>query len=67
MANKNIYATVPKPGTLDQAIKYALDDLKIRVPLALMLLSTLPSRLAKATRSWSRRQVFLSRLCPKAP
>jgi hypothetical protein len=45
-ANDNIYATTSRQGTLDQAIKYALDDLKIRMPLALMLLSTLPSELA---------------------
>jgi hypothetical protein len=44
-ANKNVYATVTRQGTLDQAIKYAVDDLKIRVPLAIMLLSTLPSEL----------------------
>src|SRR6516165_890016 len=44
-ANKNVYATVAKQGTLDQVIKYAVDDLKIRVPLAVMLLSTLPSEL----------------------
>ena len=44
-ANKNVYATVSKPGTLDDAVKYAVDDLKIRVPLAMMLLSTLPSEL----------------------
>jgi len=44
-ADKNVYATVSKQGTLDQAIKYALDELKIRVPLAMMLLSTLPSEL----------------------
>jgi hypothetical protein len=42
-ANKNVYATVSRPGTLDEAIKYAVDDLKIRIPLAMMLLSTLPS------------------------
>lgn len=46
-AKKNVYATVSKPGTLDQAIKYAIDDLKIRVPLGLMLVSTLPSELDK--------------------
>jgi hypothetical protein len=46
-ADNNIYATTSKQGTLDQAIKYALDDLKIRMPLALMLLSTLPSELDK--------------------
>jgi len=44
-ANKNVYATVSRQGTLDQAIKYAVDDLKLRVPLAMMLLSTLPSEL----------------------
>ncbi len=44
-ANHNIYATTSRQGTLDQAIKYAVDDLKIRIPLALMLLSTLPSEL----------------------
>src|SRR6516164_9854922 len=44
-ANNNVYATMSRPGTLDQAIKYAIDDLKIRVPLAMMLLSTLPSEL----------------------
>ena len=43
--NKNVYATVSRPGTLDQAIKYAVDDLKIQLPLATMLLSTLPSEL----------------------
>ena len=46
-ADKNVYATMSKQGTLDQAIKYALEDLKIRVPLAMMLLSTLPSELDK--------------------
>ena len=43
--NHNIYATTSRQGTLDQRIKYALDDLKIRMPLALMFLSTLPSEL----------------------
>ena len=47
IANHNIYATTSRQGTLDQAIKYAVDDLKIRIPLALMLLSTLPSELDK--------------------
>jgi hypothetical protein len=46
-ANDNIYATFSRQGTLDQAIKYAVDDLKIRMPLSLMLLSTLPSELDK--------------------
>jgi outer membrane lipoprotein-sorting protein len=45
MANENVYATDPKPGTIDEAIKYAVSDLKVQVPLAMMLLSTLPSEL----------------------
>ena len=42
---ENVYASVSKQGNLDQVIKYAVDDLRIRVPLAMMLLSTLPSEL----------------------
>jgi hypothetical protein len=45
--NNNVYATASMAGTLDQAIKYAVDDLKLRIPLAMMLLSTLPSELDK--------------------
>jgi hypothetical protein len=44
-AKNNFYATVSKPGNLDELIKYAMDDLKIRVPLAMLLLSALPSQL----------------------
>ena len=47
IANHNIYAGTSRQGTLNQAIKYALDDLKIRMPLALIFLSTLPSELDK--------------------
>jgi hypothetical protein len=43
--NENIYASTSKPGTLDEAIKYTVGDLKVRFPLAMMLLSTLPSEL----------------------
>jgi hypothetical protein len=45
--DKNIYATISKEGTLDQVIQYAVEDLKIKVPLAMMLLSTLPSEVDK--------------------
>jgi hypothetical protein len=44
-AKNNFYATVSKPGTLDQVIKYAMEDLKIRVPLGVLFLSVLPSEL----------------------
>jgi hypothetical protein len=50
-AKENVYATVSRQGTLDQLIKHAVDDLKIRVPLAMMLLSTLPSELDKLVAS----------------
>jgi hypothetical protein len=45
LPNENLYASASKPGTLDEAIQYAVSDLKIRVPLAMMLLSTLPSEI----------------------
>jgi hypothetical protein len=44
-ANDNIYATTSREGTLDQAIKYVVGDLKVRMPLALLFLSTLPAEL----------------------
>jgi hypothetical protein len=44
-ANENIYASTSKPGTLDEAIKHAVGDLKVRFPLAMMLLSTFPNEL----------------------
>jgi hypothetical protein len=45
LPNENLYASASKPGTIDEAIQYAVSDLKIRVPLAMMLLSTLPSEI----------------------
>ena len=45
LQNENVYASASKPGTIDEAIQYAVRDLKIRVPLAMMLLSTLPSEI----------------------
>jgi hypothetical protein len=45
--DKNVYATVSKEGTVDAVIHYAVEDLKIRVPLAMLLLSTLPSEVDK--------------------
>ena len=44
-AKNNFYSTVSRPGNVDQVIQYAVDDLKIRVPLSTMLLSTLSSEL----------------------
>jgi hypothetical protein len=45
LPNENVYASASKPGTIDETIQYAVSDLKIRVPLAMMLLSTLPSEI----------------------
>jgi hypothetical protein len=44
-AKDNVYATAAKEGTLDDAIKYAVVDLGLRVPLAMMFLSTFPDEL----------------------
>jgi hypothetical protein len=45
LPNKNVYASASKPGTIDETIQYAVSDLKVRVPLAMMLLTTLPSEI----------------------
>jgi hypothetical protein len=45
LPNENVYASASKPGTIDETIQYAVSDLKVRVPLAMMLLSTLPSEI----------------------
>ena len=45
LPNENVYASASKPGTIDETIQYAVSDLKVRVPLAMMLMSTLPSEI----------------------
>ena len=45
MVNQNVYAVDSKPGTIDDAIKYAVNDLHIQVPLAMMMMTTLPDEL----------------------
>ncbi len=44
-SSDNIYSITPKPGTLDDAVKYLVKDLKLRLPLAMLLLSTFPAEL----------------------
>ena len=44
-SSDNIYAITPKPGSLDDAVKYLVKDLKVRLPLAMLLLSTFPAEL----------------------
>jgi hypothetical protein len=40
-----IYSITPKPGSVDDAVKYLVRDLKLRLPLAMLLLTTLPAEL----------------------
>ena len=42
-AKENVYATVAKPGTLDEAVDYFLNDLDMRLPLAQMFSTQLPA------------------------
>jgi hypothetical protein len=44
-SSANIYSITPKPGSLDDAVKYLVKDLKLRLPLAMLLLSTFPAEL----------------------
>lgn len=44
-ARENIYAQVEKAGSVDEAIRYLIQNLQIRIPLALMLVTSLPTEL----------------------
>ena len=46
-ASENVYSQTDCPGDVDAAIRYAVGKMGMRVPLARMLLSTLPSELQK--------------------
>ncbi len=50
-AHDNIYARVEKPGTVDNAVVYLVQDLQITIPLARILLTTLPQVLESKTES----------------
>jgi hypothetical protein len=47
----NAFATAEQPGSLDDAIRYVVRDLQVRLPLAMMLVSTFPQELASRVRS----------------
>lgn len=47
----NVYAQLPKPGPLDQAVVFFVRDLGMRLPLAMLLLKTAPDEMAQRTRS----------------
>lgn len=44
---RNVYAQAAKAGDIDAAVKYFVDDLQMRLPLAVMLLSGFPAELER--------------------
>ncbi|MGH6635423.1 MAG: DUF2092 domain-containing protein [Gammaproteobacteria bacterium] len=51
---QNVYAKVSKPGSLDEAISYFIQELHMRLPLALLLVSQLPAERISTCRSTVR-------------
>jgi hypothetical protein len=51
VATQNRYAQAAVPGDLDKAITYAVKDLKMRVPLAMLYISQLPAELDRRVQS----------------
>ena len=49
-AKENVYATEPRPGTVDQAVAHFVNDLDMRLPLAEMLNSNLAKMLPEQVR-----------------
>lgn len=49
--NQKIYATVSKSGDVDQAVHYLLDDLRVKLPLAMMYVTDLPAEFKSRVRS----------------
>lgn len=49
--NQNVYAQAAKPGTVDDAVVYFVRDLKMKLPLAVLLMTTAPDDLEKRTQS----------------
>jgi hypothetical protein len=47
----NVYAQTAKAGGIDEAVKYFLKDLNMRLPLAVLLVSQLPTELVRRTES----------------
>ncbi len=47
----NVMAKTPQTGTLDQTISYFVKDLRMRLPLALLLVSTLPTEIEQRVRA----------------
>jgi hypothetical protein len=50
-ATNKIYASTSQPGGVDESILYFVSDLKMRLPLAMMLMTRLPVELERRVRS----------------
>lgn len=48
---ENVYGQVEKAGSIDDVIRYVVQDLNIRLPLALLLVTTLPAELDQRLQS----------------
>ena len=49
--SQNVYAQTAKPGGIDEAVRYFLKDLHMRLPLAALLLSRFPAEVESRTQS----------------
>jgi hypothetical protein len=47
----NVYGQVEKIGSVDDVVRYVIQDLDVRIPLALLLVSTLPAELDQRLQS----------------
>jgi hypothetical protein len=48
---ENVYRQIEKVGSVDDAVRYVIQDLSMRLPLALMLVTTLPDELNQRLQS----------------
>jgi hypothetical protein len=48
---ENVYGQIEKAGSVDDAVRYVIQDLGMRLPLALMLVTTLPDELGQRLQS----------------
>ena len=48
---QNVYSQVNRPGTIDNAIRYAVGELGVRFPLARMLVTSFPQEIRRLTTS----------------
>jgi len=48
--SRNVYAQASKPGTIDDAVVYFVRDLHMRLPFAVLLLTTAPAELEQRTK-----------------